>query len=145
MPASSSRRVPHIEFSMHQSLEPQLPATVQPGTYPCEHAARAGNLCRHNTRRGNDGSRRDDRAVQASPRRPGPGGREDVLVAWGVLAGTSGGEWLGVPPTGGTFAVQFANVSTFRDGRMAGESIYFDVATLCEQAGLPLGDVRAAA
>ena len=70
---------------------------------------------------------------------------EDVLVAWGVLAGTSGGEWLGVPPTSGTFAVQFANVSTFRDGRMAGESIYFDVATLCEQAGLPLGDVRAAA
>jgi hypothetical protein len=28
---------------------------------------------------------------------------------------------------------------------MAGEIIYFDLATLCEQAGIPLQDVRAAA
>jgi hypothetical protein len=28
---------------------------------------------------------------------------------------------------------------------MAGEKIYFDLATLCEQAGLPLAEVRAAA
>jgi hypothetical protein len=28
---------------------------------------------------------------------------------------------------------------------MAGESIYFDLATLCEQAGLPLDELRAAA
>ena len=36
---------------------------------------------------------------------------DDVLVGWGVLSGTSG-EWLGVAPTGGRFAVRFTNVAT---------------------------------
>ena len=70
---------------------------------------------------------------------------DDALVSWGRLRGTSGGEWLGVAPTGGTFDVPFTNVTTFEDGRMAGETIYFDLATLCEQARLPLQEVRAAA
>jgi steroid delta-isomerase-like uncharacterized protein len=70
---------------------------------------------------------------------------DDVLVAWGTLRGTSGGDWLGVPPSGGSFEVPFTNVAPFRDGLMAGESIYFDLATLCEQAGLPLDEIRAAA
>ena len=70
---------------------------------------------------------------------------DDALVSWGQLRGTSGGEWLGVAPSGGTFDVPFTNVTTFVDGRMAGETVYFDLATLCEQAGLPLQDVRAAA
>jgi steroid delta-isomerase-like uncharacterized protein len=70
---------------------------------------------------------------------------DDVLVTWGHLRGTSGGEWLGVPPSGGSFAVPFTNVTTFADGRMAGETISFDLATLCEQAGLPLDTIRAAA
>jgi ketosteroid isomerase-like protein len=62
-----------------------------------------------------------------------------------VLSGTSGGEWLGLAATGGHFAVRFTNVATFRDGRMAGESLYFDLATLCEQAGFTVDAVRAAA
>jgi steroid delta-isomerase-like uncharacterized protein len=70
---------------------------------------------------------------------------DDVMVVWGTLRGTSGGEWVGVAPSGGSFAVQFANVTPFRDGLMAGESIYFDLATFCEQAGLPLDEVRAGA
>ena len=70
---------------------------------------------------------------------------DDVMVVWGTLRGTSRGEWMGVPPSGGSFAVPFANVTPFRDGLMAGESIYFDVATLCEQATLPLDEVRAGA
>jgi steroid delta-isomerase-like uncharacterized protein len=70
---------------------------------------------------------------------------EDVLVVWGFLRGSSGGEWLGVPPSGRPFAVPFTNVTTFKDGRMSGESIYFDAATLCEQTGLPLDQVRSAA
>jgi steroid delta-isomerase-like uncharacterized protein len=69
----------------------------------------------------------------------------DVVVAWGHLRGTSGGDWLGVPPSGGSFSVPFVNVAPFKDGLMAGESIYFDLATLCEQAALPLDQVRAAA
>jgi steroid delta-isomerase-like uncharacterized protein len=70
---------------------------------------------------------------------------DDVLVVWGFLQGSSGGDWLGVPPSGKPFKVPFTNVTTFKDGRMAGESIYFDVATLCGQADLPLDQIRAAA
>jgi steroid delta-isomerase-like uncharacterized protein len=70
---------------------------------------------------------------------------DDVVAVWGTLRGTSRGEWLGVPPGGGTFAVPFANVVPFKDGLMEGERIYFDLATLCEQARVPLNDVRAAA
>jgi steroid delta-isomerase-like uncharacterized protein len=70
---------------------------------------------------------------------------DGVLVTWGHLRGTSGGEWLGVPPSGGSFAVPFTNVTTFAGGRMAGETISFDLATLCEQAALPLDAIRAAA
>jgi steroid delta-isomerase-like uncharacterized protein len=70
---------------------------------------------------------------------------EDVVAVWGTLRGTSRGEWLGVPPGGGSFAVPFANVVPFKDGLMAGERIYFDLATLCEQAGIALGELRAAA
>jgi hypothetical protein len=62
----------------------------------------------------------------------------------GRAGGTSGGEWLGLAPTGGDFAVRLTNVATFRDGRMAGESLYFDLATLCEQTGFPVDAVRAA-
>jgi steroid delta-isomerase-like uncharacterized protein len=70
---------------------------------------------------------------------------EDAVVVWGTLRGTSEGAWFGVPPSGRSFAVPFANVAPFRDGLMAGERIYFDLATLCEQANLPLEQVRAAA
>lgn len=70
---------------------------------------------------------------------------DDVMVVWGTLRGTSGGEWMGVPPTGRSFVVPFANVTPFRDGLMAGESVYFDLATLCDQAALPLDAVRAGA
>ena len=70
---------------------------------------------------------------------------DDVMTVWGTLQGTSGGDWMGVPPSGRSFAVPFANVTPFRDGLMAGESIYFDLVTLCEQAALPLDEVRAGA
>jgi hypothetical protein len=67
------------------------------------------------------------------------------MIVWGTLQGASGGDWMGVPPSGRSFAVPFANATPFRDGLMAGESIYFDLATLCEQAALPLDQVRAGA
>ena len=80
-----------------------------------------------------------------SPEDVGRAFGEDVMVVWGTLDGTSRGEWMGVPPSGGSFSVPFANVTPFRDGLMEGETVYFDLATLCEQAGLPLDEVRAAA
>ena len=70
---------------------------------------------------------------------------DDAMVAWGFLRGTSGGDWLGVPPSGRSFAVPFTNVAQFAGDLMAGESIYFDLATLCEQTALPLDEIRAAA
>jgi steroid delta-isomerase-like uncharacterized protein len=70
---------------------------------------------------------------------------DDLMVTWGTLRGTSKGEWLGVPPSGRSFAIGFANLTPFRDGLMAGERIYFDLATLCDQAGLPLDEVRSQA
>jgi steroid delta-isomerase-like uncharacterized protein len=70
---------------------------------------------------------------------------ENVMVTWGFLNGTSGGDWLGVPPSGQSFALPFTNVATFAGELMVGESIYFDLATLCEQAAVPLDAVRRAA
>ena len=70
---------------------------------------------------------------------------DDVMVVWGFLRGTSKGEWLGVPPGGGSFSVPFANVVPFKDGLMGGEAVYFDLATLCGQAGLSTEEARAAA
>ncbi len=70
---------------------------------------------------------------------------ENTVVSWGTLRGTSGGDWLGIPPSGRSFAVRFVNVAPMRSELMAGESIYFDLATLCEQAGLPLDELRVAA
>jgi steroid delta-isomerase-like uncharacterized protein len=80
-----------------------------------------------------------------SPEDEGIAFGEDVAVVWGTLRGTSKGEWFGVPPGGGSFGVPFANVVPFKDGLMAGEAIYFDLATLCEQARIPLDEIRAAA
>jgi hypothetical protein len=70
---------------------------------------------------------------------------DDVIAVWGTLRGTSQGEWLGVAPGGGSFEVPFANVVPFEQGLMAGEKIYFDLATLCEQAGIRLEEIRSAA
>lgn len=70
---------------------------------------------------------------------------DEVLVTWGHLQGTSLGTWIGVAPGGGSFRVPFTNVTTFVGDRMAGETIYFDLASLCEQAHVPLDAIRAAA
>jgi steroid delta-isomerase-like uncharacterized protein len=70
---------------------------------------------------------------------------DEVVVVWGELRGTSEGEWLGVPPGGGSFVVPFSNVAPFKEGLMAGEKIFFDLVTLCEQAGLNAAEIRAAA
>lgn len=70
---------------------------------------------------------------------------DDVIAVWGTLRGTSRGDWLGVPPGGGAFEVPFANIVPFKEGLMSGETIYFDLAALCEQARIPLAAVRAAA
>jgi steroid delta-isomerase-like uncharacterized protein len=70
---------------------------------------------------------------------------DDVMLTWGTLRGTSKGDWLGVPASGRAFALQFVNIARFLAGRMVGERIHFDLATLCDQTGLPIDKIRTAA
>jgi steroid delta-isomerase-like uncharacterized protein len=67
---------------------------------------------------------------------------DDTLVAWGTYRATMTGQFLGQEPTGRRIDLPMIVVNSFRDGLMAGERIYFDLATLCEQAGLDLAAVR---
>ena len=67
----------------------------------------------------------------------------DALVVWGTLRGTSGGDWVGVPPSGGSFAVPFANVTGFRDGLMAARAST-STWRRCAAGRSPLDAVRAA-
>lgn len=69
----------------------------------------------------------------------------DLLVEWGRFSGTAKGEFMGLQPTGKRVEVPFCAVITFRDGLMEGEKVFFDLATLCDQAGVSIEEVRAAA
>ena len=69
----------------------------------------------------------------------------NVVVHWGVFEGTVTGDFMGMPPTGRRVSLPFAGVLEFKEGLMHGERLFYDLATLCEQAGLPLDRVRQAA
>lgn len=64
------------------------------------------------------------------------------LAAWWVLEGTMDGPFLGLEPTGREVSVPAVSVFAFRDGLIAGERMFFDLATMCEQAGLETSAVR---
>ena len=68
----------------------------------------------------------------------------DTLVHWGTLTGTTKGAFLGLPPTGKPIALPFVAAIAFRDGAMAGETLWYDMLTLCEQAGYPFDAVQRA-
>ena len=68
---------------------------------------------------------------------------DDGLVALWLWRGTMKGAFLGQAATGRAIAVPAVSAYFFRDGKLAGERVYFDLATLCEQAGLSLDHVRA--
>jgi len=69
----------------------------------------------------------------------------DVLVHWGTFEGTVTGEFFGLAPTGRRLALPFVAILFFADGRMRGERLVYDLATLSEQAGFPLDAVQASA
>src|SRR5262245_22441000 len=69
----------------------------------------------------------------------------DRLVHWGRLQGTVRGSWLGQPATGRAIDLPFVAIIEVRDGSMVGETVHYDLATLCDQAGFSLDAVRAAA
>lgn len=66
-------------------------------------------------------------------------------VHWGRFRGTVAGSWLGLPPTNRRLDLPFAAVIEVRDGRMVGETLYYDLDTLSTQSGHAIEAVRAAA
>jgi SnoaL-like polyketide cyclase len=72
---------------------------------------------------------------------------EDVFVTWGTVHGTMDGPWLGMEPTHRSFTCAFVNVVPFRNGKMQGEQLFFDLPALCQGVGVSIDEVviRAAA
>jgi steroid delta-isomerase-like uncharacterized protein len=69
----------------------------------------------------------------------------NTYVHWGRFRGTVAGSWLGLPPTNRRLDLPFAAVIEVRDGRMVGETLYYDLDTLSTQSGHTIEAVRAAA
>jgi steroid delta-isomerase-like uncharacterized protein len=67
------------------------------------------------------------------------------VAQWGTIKATVTGPFLGQAPTGGSINLPFTAIIEFADGKMRGERIFFDLASLCEQAGISITDARAAA
>ena len=63
---------------------------------------------------------------------------DDVVIATWNWRGTLRGEFLGYAPTGRPISLTAVSLYRFRDGKLAGEQVFFDLATLFRQAGLPL-------
>jgi hypothetical protein len=70
---------------------------------------------------------------------------DDVLVAYGQLHGTMTGDWLGLAATARSFTVPLVNIVPFQNGLMHGERLLYDAAMFCDQVGLDLHGLRAAA
>jgi hypothetical protein len=71
---------------------------------------------------------------------------DDTAAVWGRWSGTTAGDFMGLgAEPGRRLDAPVTFVCTFRDGLLASDVGYFDVATLCDQAGIPLGAVRPAA
>jgi steroid delta-isomerase-like uncharacterized protein len=68
-----------------------------------------------------------------------------TYVHWGRFHATVSGSWLGLPPTHRRLDLPVVAVIEVRDGSMVGETLYYDLHTLCSQAGYSLDTVRAAA
>ena len=61
--------------------------------------------------------------------------QEDAAVSEHTLSGTQRGSLFGVPPTGTLVEVETAVIWDIVDGRIRGETVYFDVATMLRQIG----------
>jgi steroid delta-isomerase-like uncharacterized protein len=61
--------------------------------------------------------------------------QEDSAVSEHMLSGTQRGSLFGVPPTGRFVEVETAVIWDIVDGRIRGETVYFDVATMLRQIG----------
>lgn len=61
---------------------------------------------------------------------------EDGLISEVLARGTHRGDFFGLEPTGRGIEVPVVIIVEFRDGRMSGERLYYDIATLLRQLGV---------
>jgi steroid delta-isomerase-like uncharacterized protein len=65
-----------------------------------------------------------------------------AVACWGAVRQTFRGPFLGNAPTGRGARVPFVSVFEGRNGRLVRERYFFDLASLCDQIGLPLAAAR---
>ncbi len=79
-----------------------------------------------------------DYAIEAD----GIAAENGAVVCWGAVRQTFGGPFLGFAPTGRSARLPFVSVFEGRNGRLTRERYFFDLASLCDQIGLPLAAAR---
>ncbi len=72
-------------------------------------------------------------------------GNDTHLMHWATMRGTLDGPFLGQDPTHRSVELPFVARYDFRDGKILGETLWFDLYTLCDQGGLDIEAVRATA
>jgi hypothetical protein len=70
---------------------------------------------------------------------------EGVVACWGRAHLTWQGAFAGLAPTGRSAELPFVSIFPGGSGVLRGERFFFDLASLCEQTGLPLEAARGAA
>ena len=66
---------------------------------------------------------------------------EEGVVAESILRGAQRGPWLGIPPTQREVVLPLAIVVPMMHGQILGERLYFDLATLARQLGVPVDSI----
>jgi steroid delta-isomerase-like uncharacterized protein len=67
------------------------------------------------------------------------------VMHWATMRGTLDGSFLGQEPTHRSVVLPFVARYEFRDGKILGETLWFDLFTLCDQGGLDITAARASA
>jgi predicted ester cyclase len=70
---------------------------------------------------------------------------DNGLMHWATMRGTLDGSFLGQEPTHRSVEMPFVARYEFRDGKILGETLWFDLYTLCNQGGLDIAAVRTTA
>jgi hypothetical protein len=70
---------------------------------------------------------------------------DGVVACWGRAQLTWRGAFAGLAPTGRSADLPFVSIFPGAHGQLRGERFFFDLASLCEQTGLPLEAARGAA
>jgi steroid delta-isomerase-like uncharacterized protein len=67
---------------------------------------------------------------------------EEGVVEEAILRGTQRGPLFGISPTGREIALPMTIVFPILNGQIMGERLYFDLATLARQLGVPLDQIN---